>query len=110
MSHPSLFDDAPPVEKPAASQRSGKPIARQPPEPFAEPLNLSPFPEFYRNDIASGLRSIVAEFEAGQATSDELYRYLRGASFVLSPAELVRLANWLADLLEECNGNLQQPD
>lgn len=94
--HPTLFDAGEPdPPKPVA----GKRVHRQPPEPFAEPPKLARFPDFYRADIAAGLEGIIAEFNAGHATEDELYRYLRGSPFVLTPSELVRLAEWLVNLL-----------
>lgn len=79
----------------------GKPSkAPELPAPAAEPHALPPRPGRLVREIgAVELAATLADFEAGAATEDELYRFIRGTLYLLSAAELVRVGKGLIALL-----------
>lgn len=104
MTQPALFDDDAPdaALEPAKPARAGITKRTAPPlrEPFAEPQGLRGFAPFEREAVARGLLEVVAEYESGgTCPADELFRYVRGSLYVLTPDEVVAVANRLANLL-----------
>lgn len=99
----SLFDDdAPPCEP--AKPTAGKAKNAPPPLPdgFAEPVERpATFPPFVRQGVAADLADVVAEHAAGTMTADELYRYVKGALYLLTGAELASVARAVSTLLRD---------
>lgn len=89
------------LSKARAVAEGGKPSkARDLPAPAAEPHALPTRPAKLVRDIAvTELRQMLADFEGGTATEDELYRFLRGTLYVFDAAELVRVGKGLIPLL-----------
>jgi hypothetical protein len=102
LNQPSLFGDEspaaePPAPKPGGARREVRPL----PEPLAEPAELPGrlFPAWQRVGGAVELEALFAEYAAGKATADEVYRFLRGSLYLLDADELLRVGGFVADLL-----------
>ncbi|VTT98903.1 unnamed protein product [Gemmataceae bacterium] len=66
---------------------------------LAEPVALGGASRVERAAAAGAVAEVLAEYHAGTATADELFRTLRGGLYVLTPDECVRGAEWLVHLL-----------
>lgn len=90
------------LERALADKERGKPSRVTPiPATADEPHTLPAGGVGFavRQLVAEDLAALVSEFEAGRATEDELFRYLRGSLYVFGAAELVRVAKGLVPLM-----------
>jgi hypothetical protein len=76
---------------------AGKP--RDLPPPLSEEFTRRPVPNPLRDVAAGELERFLAEFERGEATEEELMRFVRGSCYPLDSAELVRVGRGLILLL-----------
>jgi hypothetical protein len=68
---------------------------------YREPFKLqgATLPE--RADVRATLAKDVKDWHTGEITEDELYRAVRGSSYVLTGPELAAVARRIVELLED---------
>ncbi len=90
MKQPSLFDTEISPARAGAVQAAFA-------EPHTLPRGFAGYP--VRHSIAAGLEEVAADLAAKRATDDEMLRFLRGSLYVLTNAEMLRVAAGLVLLL-----------